>query len=179
MTDPIQTNRLAEIPADQLSAAQAAVLERLLGGRGRIPTPYKVWLHSAELAEHLQTLGTFLASRTSLTRREAEIVIMTAAAHWKGEYVFGAHAREAKAAGLTGEVIHAIRAAGPVRLDSPREQTLFDLVNSFAAGKPASDELFAAAVREFGHAGVAETLALFGYFTSVSLAMTLYRVTPA
>ena len=177
MSDPVPASRIVDIPADQLSPAQAAVLEKLSEGRGRIPTPYKVWVHSAELAEHLQALGTFLASRVSLTRREAEIVILAAAAHWNGDYVFRAHAREAKSVGLTDEVINATRTNDTVRLDSPREQVLFDLVKSFVGGT-APDELFALAVRELGHGGVAETLALFGYFTSVSLAMKLYRVPP-
>ena len=179
MSNPSQVSRIAEIPHEQLSAAQAAVLETLLSGRGRIPTPYKVWLHSPELAKHLQALGTFLASRTSLTRREAEIVILTAAAHWNGEYVFAMHTREARAVGLTDEIVRNISENGASLFESDREQAVFELVRGFTTGQPAPDRLFEVAVRELGHAGVAELLALFGYFTSVSLAMKLYRVTPA
>ena len=108
MTRAETPGRLAQIAPEALSEQQAAVLEKLVAGRGRIPTPYTVWLHSAELAQHLQSLGNFLAQRTTLSQREVEIVVLTVAAHWKGDYVFAAHAREARAAGLTADVIDAI-----------------------------------------------------------------------
>lgn len=169
-------SRLAEIAPERLSPLQAAVLETLKGNRGRVPTPYKVWLHSPELAERLQALGSFLAKQTSLTRREAELVILTVAAHWKGEYVFTAHAKEARAAGVDDCLIEAIRQNRRETLGVPREQTVLDVARSLAESGAPPDELFERAVRDLGHTGVAELLALYGYFTAVSLAMKLYGV---
>ena len=39
-------NRIRDIPEDQLSPAQKTAIEAVLGGRGRIPGPYRIWLHS-------------------------------------------------------------------------------------------------------------------------------------
>lgn len=176
MTRAATPDRLAEIAPETLSEQQAAVLEKLLAGRGRIPTPYKVWLHSAELAQHLQSLGNFLAQRTTLSQREMEIVVLTVAAHWNGDYVFAVHAREARAAGLTEEVIDAIGDNAPVSFTAARETALYALSRSLAEDQPPSDAVFEAAVRELGRAGLAEALALFGYFTSVALALKVHRV---
>ena len=37
-------SRIRDIPEDQLSPAQKAAIEAVLGGRGRIPGPYRIWL---------------------------------------------------------------------------------------------------------------------------------------
>ena len=176
MSEPKPPNRLAEIQAERLSPQQTTVLETLKGNRGRVPTPFKIWLHSPSLAVHLQALGNFLANEASLTRREAELVILAAAAHWQSDYVFSMHAKEAQAAGLTDAAVEAIRRNSPADLETPRERTVLELVRHFAAHVTVGDELFARAIHEFGHNGVAELLALYGYFTSVSLAMKLHDV---
>lgn len=174
MNEPQCTHRLAEIAPERLSPQQAVVLETLKGNRGRVPTPFKVWLHSPSLAGHLQALGSFLANQVSLTRREAELVILAVAAHWHGDYVFSMHAKEARAAGLTDAVVAAVRLNLPADLETARERTVLELARTFAERGTATDELFARAIEELGRGGVAELLALYGYFTSVSLAMKLH-----
>jgi 4-carboxymuconolactone decarboxylase len=151
-----------------------------MGDRGRVPTPFKIWLHSPALADRLQELGAFLTTGTSLSKREAKIAILLVATHWRAEYVFKMHAREAREAGLPETVIEAIAAGtGPTHcppiVDS-REQIVYQIVSSFVRIENAPDAMFAAAVTQLGHAGVAELLALCGYFTSLALAMKLYRV---
>ena len=42
--------RILEIPEDELSPAQKKVFDDLVAGRGRLLTPYKIWIHSPELA---------------------------------------------------------------------------------------------------------------------------------
>lgn len=170
------THRLEEIEPERLSSQQAVIVETLKGNRGRVPTPFKVWLHSPSLAGHLQALGSYLANQVSLTRREAELVILAAAAHWHGDYVFSVHAKEARALGLTDAVVEAIRQNRPIDLAAARERTVLDVTRSFAERGNAADELFARAIQELGRDGLAELLALFGYFTSVSLAMKLHGV---
>ena len=47
-------SRIREIPPEQLSAPQKAAIEAVIGGRGRIPGPYKIWLHSPILMQRLE-----------------------------------------------------------------------------------------------------------------------------
>ncbi len=173
----IERPRLAEIPTDQLSAEQSAVIAKLLGNRGRIPTPFKVWLHSPALAVQLQGLGAFLTKASSLSVREQKIAIMRLAAHWHADYVLRVQAGEAREAGISGSVIEALESGRDPHLTDAREQSVYELVCDFDRPVPSSDALFERAVRELGHAGIAEILALCGYFTAVALAMKLYRVT--
>lgn len=169
-------NRIEEIPVERLSPRQNEVLNKLMSGRGRIPTPFKIWLHSPELADRLQSLGKFLSDGTSLSKREAEIAILCIAAHWHGDYVFTVHAREARDAGLPDAAIEGIGSQRAPLLEHPREQVVYQLASNFGAREPISNALFAQATDELGHAGLAELLALCGYFTTVALAMKTYAV---
>src|ERR1700744_4360297 len=98
-------NRTREIPSEHLTPAQQAAIEAVLGGRGRVPGPYKIWLHSPILMQRLERLGTFLVNESSLTAREQELAILCIARHWHGNYVFTVHARVAREQGVSDGAI--------------------------------------------------------------------------
>jgi 4-carboxymuconolactone decarboxylase len=170
------TSRIAEIPAEDLSAAQRRAAEAVAGGRGFLPTPYKVWLHSAELAGRMEALGTFLNTACSLSPREIEIAVLVIARHWHGEMVFAGHARTAEALGIPAEAIASIAAGEDAAFADPREQAVYAIARSAEAHEAAPDAVFDGAVRALGRDGLAELLALLGYFSAVAIAMKLHRV---
>ena len=176
MSDRSNSSRIAEIPAEQLSPQQADIVNRLISGRGRIPTPFKIWLHSPELAGLLQPLGEYLARPSTLTARDTKIAILFMAVRWHARYVFDVQAREARGLGVADEVIEAIGAGQTPLLTEGRERAIYELLAQLNGFDAPSDDVFGRAVRELGHGGLADLLALCGYFTAVSLATKLYRV---
>ena len=64
--------RILEISEDKLTAEQKKVFDDLVAGRGRLLTPYKIWIHSPKLAAAMETIGTFLNKKGSLTERAFE-----------------------------------------------------------------------------------------------------------
>src|SRR3954468_8710585 len=98
-------NRLLDIAPEERTPDQAEAYERVAAGRGNIPTPYKVWIHSPQLALGMEQVGTFLNKRSSLTRRELEIGIVLIANHWGGDYVLTNHKRGARKAGFDDATI--------------------------------------------------------------------------
>jgi 4-carboxymuconolactone decarboxylase len=178
MDNAQKQSRLPELREDLLSELQSSLLQRLTATRGRVPTPYKIWVQSPKLAEPLQELGTFFTKETSLSKRECELTILLIARHWQAAYVFEVHVRDAVEAGLSETIIADIRVGSRPELTERRERLVYDVVCGFAQLAPSDDELFDEALKNFGHKGLAELLVLCGYFTSVSLAMKLYRVPP-
>ena len=169
-------SRILEIPPEKLTPAQKAGIEAVIGGRGRLLMPYRVWLHSPTLMRALETLGTFLNKACSLSEREVELGIVLVAHHWQGEYVQAAHVKRLRELGVSEPVLDALKRGAKPDLSSPREQAIYDLFQ-LAEGKGAgSDELFDRATKTLGREGLAETLALFGYYTAVAMAMKLHRV---
>jgi 4-carboxymuconolactone decarboxylase len=174
------SSRIADIPEAELSSSQSEVLRKLMAERGRVPTPFKIWLHSPALADHLHDLGNLLTRETSLSKREAKIAILLIAAHWRAVNVFTMQARVAREAGLPDVVIDAISAGDDWTHardhTTARECAVYKVVRGLSSLEPVSDAVFDQAVAALGHPGLADLLAMCGYFTSVALAMNLYGV---
>jgi 4-carboxymuconolactone decarboxylase len=169
-------SRLLEIPAEKLTPEQTTIFEQLTAGRGRILGPYKIWIHSPNVARGMEQIGTFLNKRSSLTKREVEIGILVIAQHWDANYVRQAHIREGKAAGLTQETIDAILAGRDPKLTDPHERAVHRFATALVSGAKLPDAEFAEVERAIGRSGIAEVLVLLGYYTSVALGMKVHEV---
>jgi 4-carboxymuconolactone decarboxylase len=173
MAEPI---RIKEIPESELTAEQAKVFKDLVAGRGRLLTPYKIWIHSPRVAAAMETIGTFLNKKGSLSEREVELVICIVANHWKGEYVWTVHVRTCVKLGIPESAFDAIRAGQAPKLDKERERAVYDLAMISMQPGGGSDEVFARAEKLLGRNGIAEVLVLLGYYSSVSMGMKLHRI---
>lgn len=168
--------RIEEIPEPNLTAEQKSVFDALVKGRGRLLTPYKIWIHSPKTAEAMEKLGTYLNKAGSLSEREVELGIVLIAHHWKGEYVYTAHVKRCLELGVPQSVIDAIRSDKVPDLSSPREQAIYDIAKLAEQPGAGPDEVFDRAVKTLGRKGLAEVLALLGYYSAVAMAMKLHRV---
>ena len=169
-------NRIQEIPPEQLSAEQKSILDDVQRGRGRVPPPFKIWLHSPALATRIEALGTFLVTQSSLSPREVELATVVVARHWRANYVLTAHIRMGREAGIPDVVLEAIKNDATPALSEPRDQAIYDIARGFDQRVNASDGLFERAVKALGRNGVAELCALLGYYTMVGMAMKLHQV---
>ncbi len=170
------SSRIKDIPENELTPEQAKVFKDLVAGRGALLTPYKIWIHSPILAAALETTGTFLNKQGSLTEREIELVVCIIANHWQGEYVWTQHIRRFPRLGFSQDVIDALRASEIPPLDDERERTVCELARSAMQPGGGPDEVFSRAEQLLGRNGIAEVLALLGYYSSVAMAVKLHRV---
>lgn len=168
--------RILEIPEDDLTAEQKKVFEDLVAGRGRLLTPYKIWIHSPQLAAAMETIGTFLNKKGALTEREVELTIVIIATHWQGAYVQAAHVKRCLELGYPPAAMDAIKSGETPDLPDAREKAVFDLCHIAMAPGGGSDEVYDRAAGLLGRDGLAEVLALLGYYSAVSMAMKLHRV---
>jgi len=168
--------RILEIPEEELTDEQKKVFDDLVAGRGKLLTPYKIWIHSPKLASAMETTGTFLNKKGSLTEREVELTIVVIATHWQGTYVQAAHVKRCLELGYPGDAIDAIKAGRTPDLLEAREKAVYDLCQISMAPGGGSDEVYDRATKHLGREGVAEVLALLGYYSAVAMAMKLHRV---
>lgn len=169
-------NRILEIPEDALTDDQKKVFDDLVAGRGRLLTPYKIWIHSPKLAAAMETIGTFLNKKGALTEREVELTIVIIATHWQGTYVQAAHVKRCLVLGYPQTAMDAIKTGGTPDLPDAREKAVYDLCQISMAPGGGSDEIYDRAAATLGRDGLAEVLALLGYYSAVSMAMKLHRV---
>lgn len=167
-------SRIEDIAPDAMTQAQKTVFEQLVAGRGKILAPYRVWIHSPEIAARMESIGTYLNKRSSLTRREVEIAILVIARHWQSPYVINAHIREGVAAGLTRAAVDAILTGADPGLDDPHERAVHAFSAEVVGGDKLSDARFAELAKALRRDSLAELLVLLGYYTSVALAMKVH-----
>ena len=173
------SGRIVEIAKENMTAEQLAAYHKVVSGpRGRLPTPYKIWLHSPKLAHAMDDIGTYLAQASSLTKREAEIAVLAIARHFDADYVFQVHARAAQDAGLSRGVIRAIADKTAPPLTDPREQAVFRVTAALCDAPHVADEVFDEADKILRQNGIADVLALLGYFASVAFVAKFYAVPP-
>jgi len=174
MTD--EPVRILEIPEGELTADQKKVFDDLVAGRGRMLTPYKIWIHSPALAAGMENIGTHLNKKGALTEREIELTIVIIATHWDGGYVQAAHVKTCLNIGYSQEVMDAIKDGEVPDLPDAREKAVYDLCQIAMAPGGGSDEVYDRAAELLGRDGLAEVLALLGYYSAVAMAMKLHRV---
>ena len=169
-------NRIQELSAEQRTAEQSQIFDQLAAGRGRILTPYKVWIYSPRVAAGMEQIGTYLNKKGSLSVREVEIGILVIARHWQADYVKQAHIKLGREAGIPQDVIDAICAGADPKLTDAHEHAVYAFANALVSGAKLSDAEFGGIEAKLGRAGIAEVLVLLGYYTSVALAMKVHEV---
>ena len=170
--------RYAEIPVDQMTPAQREGYRFLVDGpRGRLPGPYKVWVHNPKLVHAAAPVGQhFTPGQSSLSERERENAVVVITSQWRSAYPAAAHERRGKEVGLPAATVEAMMAGLPVSFTDAREQTVYEMAVSLAGGRLVSQGLYDRAVKTLGHESITDVIVLMGYYTAVSLTMNFYAV---
>ena len=178
MSDTATFGRYAEIPVDRMTPAQREGYRFLIDGpRGRLPGPYKVWVHNPKLLRAAAPLGQhFTPGESSLSEREREIAVVVITSRWHSAYPTAAHERRGKEVGLAAATVEAIIAGLPVSFPDAREQAIYEVAMSLAGGRLVSQGLYDRAVKTLGHESITDMIVLMGYYTAVSLTMNFYAV---
>jgi len=78
------------------------------GPRGRLPGPYRVWVHNPKLVHAIAPLGShFTPGQSALTEREREITVLIICSKWGSAYPTNSHERRGKEVGLPPAVVDA------------------------------------------------------------------------
>lgn len=170
--------RYSEIPYDQMTPEQQQGYRFLVEGpRGRLPGPYKVWVHNPKLVHAAEPLGQhFTPGKSSLSEREREIAVVVITSKWRSAYPNNAHEKRGKEVGLPAAAVEAIVAGLPTSFDDQREQAVYEVATALAGERLVPQGLYDRAVSVLGHESITDMIVLMGYYTCVSLTMNFYAV---
>jgi 4-carboxymuconolactone decarboxylase len=179
MTDTPTFGRYAEIPVDKMTPEQREGYDFLVGSRGRLPGPLKIWVHNPTLVHATAPLGShFTPGQSSLTEREREIAVIVITSKWHSAYPNAAHEKRGKEVGLPDAAVEAIIAGQPTSFADAREQMVYEVALALAGERLVPQGLYERAVTVLGHVSITDMIVLMGYYTCVSLTLNFYAVPP-
>ena len=178
MSDTPTFGRYAELPVEKMTPEQQKGYRFLVDGpRGRLPGPYKVWVHNPKLVHAAAPLGQhFTPGQSSLTEREREIAVIVITSRWNSDYPTAAHEKRGKEVGLPAATVEAMVAGVSVSFTDPREQAVYEMAVALANNRIVSQGVYDRAVKTLGHESITDVIVLMGYYTMVSLTMNFYAV---
>jgi 4-carboxymuconolactone decarboxylase len=178
MSDAPTFGRYTEMPVDRMTREQREGYRFLVEGpRGRLPGPYKVWVHNPKLVHAAAPLGQhFTPGQSSLSEREREIAVLVITSRWQSAYPTAAHEKRGKEVGLPAAAVEAIIAGLPVSFGDVREQVVYEVAMALTGGRLVPQGLYDRAVTVLGHETVTDVIVLMGYYTAVALTMNFYAV---
>lgn len=170
-------SRLSPPPYDQMTPAQQAVHDAIVSGpRGSVRGPFLAWIANPKMADRAQKLGEYFRFDTSITRDLAEIAIIVTGAHYRAEFEWWAHSRMASEAGVSDDVINAIRAGSEPAFDDPRAAAVHRVAYALNHRHRLTDAEYADAHAVLGDEGLVDVIGLCGYYALVSLTLNAFDV---
>ena len=159
---------------------QKAQYDRFAQGRrpradGSLGGPFDPWLTNPELFQRLTGLGNMLWNRTSLDRGLVELAICVTGRFWQANVEWAAHTPRAIEYGVAPAVLDAVL-AGERPNGRPQDELVYDLCQTMHEAHALPRPLYEAAVAAFGERGLAELMAVIGYYTLVSMTLNAFEV---
>ncbi len=168
--------RITEITsAEQVAEADRSILEAVVAGRGSVVGPYRLLLHQPQLAHKFFGVSEQLRQDFKSNLYLFELTILCAAGIQRCGYVWEAHARSGKTAGLSDPTISAIQENRPAEL-SDDDRRVYDLVHELVEQHRASDATYQRAEERYGSDQLVEIIALAGYYTTLCLLLNGFEL---
>jgi len=180
--------RFALTPFTEMTPEQRAVAEAIRSGprasvgspaaapgATSLSSPFNVWNRRPELADRLQKVGEYVRFRSSLPARLNEFAILITSRRWNAQYEWFAHHRLAMAGGLDPVIAEDLRLGRVPANMKPDEQVVYDFTTELYDHQGVSDATYKRAVDAFGEQGVADLVAVNGYYVLVAMTVNVDR----
>ena len=182
MTD---TRRFKLIPVENLTAEQRVVYEAIRSGPrakagvssatvpGPLGGPFNAMLRSPGIGNIVQALGGEIRYKSSLPNKLNELAIIVTARYWTANYEWHAHCRLALDAGLDpAKAKDVAENRRPANMDED-EAIVYDFSHELHETKGVSDANFKRVVDRFGERGAFDLIAVNGYYSLVSMILSV------
>ncbi len=171
------TQRIPDWTVEALTPAQRKVHDAIVSGpRGKVEGPLRVWLKSPELAQRAQLLGEFCRFGTSLPPRLSELAILVVGAHWRAGFEWHAHAPIAIKAGLSPDIVAAIKERRVPSFAKPDEAAVHRFARELLDSHAISDAAYAGVAAHLGETGAVELVGILGYYTLIAMTIVGFGV---
>ncbi|WP_342105949.1 carboxymuconolactone decarboxylase family protein [Methylobacterium sp. SI9] len=169
-------DRLPTIPPQDYTPEQKQAAEAFAQVRGKPPFgPFEPLMYSPDVMTLARSMGDYLRFKPKIGTTLSELVILMTARRWTQDYEWYVHAPIAEKAGISADIIAAIRdGRRPARM-SDDETIVYDFTSELQDTKRVSDATFARAEARFGKPAIVDLAAISGYYTLLAMELNAAR----
>lgn len=171
--------RVPPLKPEELSQHQhklATEIGASRGGRLAVIGPWGLMLRNPELCERAAAFGTLLRDGTSVPKRISELAIIVTARFWNAQFEWSAHAPAALKAGISAEVVNAIRDRRRPAFARRDEEAAYQYLTELYELKRVSESTYQALVAEIGMQAVVELTAITGFYAAIAMLIVAFEV---
>ncbi len=168
-------SRLPPLDPASLTPEQQRVAVAIAGSRGNVRGPFTIWLRNPRLAEPANYFGAALRD-SPIGRRIFELVVITVCRAWQVQYAWSSHAPQAEKAGVSPEVIAAIRDNRKPDFARVDERVAYDVTTEIMQTKELSRATYDRAIAQFGPEGTVDLISTVGYYAMVGIFLKSFDV---
>lgn len=169
--------RLPVVTADMVPAEFRTAFEEVTAPAGGLITggPISFTINSPEMAKRRNHLTNYLRFETTFSKRILELAIINTARAMDCQYIWNAHAPDARKEGVADALVDAIRDRKPLPAMAADERAVIDYGNEFFKHHKVSKATFDRALEQFGAQYLVELTTLMGHYAQTSFYLNAFE----
>ena len=170
--------RMSMIPADKMTDAQKKAVAdyKALRGADLTGPPWSVLLRVPDQVMPALEIRLHYLNKSVIGPELTEFAILTAARRWTNNWEWNAHSTAAAAAGLSADIMAAVKDGRRPDRMTEDEALVYDLSLELQNNQSVSDATYARAAARFGEPGVVELASIQGYYAYLAMVMDVARI---
>jgi 4-carboxymuconolactone decarboxylase len=133
-------------------------------------------MYSPKIGDRIQSLGEALRFYNALPQNLLELAVLMVGCEWRAQFEWWAHARLAKRAGLSDEIIEDIKNKRRPESATKEELIIYEFCRELLDRKRVSDGSYQSAKDLIGENGIVDLVGLMGYYTIVSMTLDVFSI---
>jgi 4-carboxymuconolactone decarboxylase len=168
-------SRVPDLDKDKLTAAQKQIYDDIASvRRGNVKGPFAIWLRVPEIADKANQFGNVLRAKGSIEKRLFELMVLVVARRWSAQYEWFAHEDQALKAGVSTEVVEALRHQRRPEFQRDDERLVYELTSALQESKTLAIGLYDRGVAAFGLDQMIEFVTAVGFYTMVAVMLNAF-----
>lgn len=163
----------------KMDAETRRVYDMVLGKRGRLPGPFRIWLENPEFSEIAEEFGRRVRFGSGLSRRVVELATIIACRNARAQYAWHSHRNAAREAGIPEDVIVAIRDGKTPQIEDETEAAVYAFCHEVLENKSVSDATFHRIDSLIGRPALIDLMGLIGFYGVVAITLNAFNIPPA
>ena len=170
--------RVPVVTREKVPAKHQKAFDDIIAGRGRGGAvdsgPGSVMINSPEMAKRANQLSAYLRSDSTLSKKVQELAMLTVARSMDCQYIWNAHAASGKKAGLSPDLVEALRENKPLPPLKREEEAVIRYGQEFFRTHRVSRGAFQTALEQLGAQGLTELTMLMGYYGMLAFCVNAF-----